>query len=488
MVQKTIPVRVLTILFAAVLAALAGGCVTETKEPAVIDTTRGDTTVMAPPADTTTATTPTVDIASFTDPSALPVTLPVIDAFLQDSTFATTLRTRLGLSDAQIDSLRQVARQETMRLREPAGEDYSGSTGSALMLAQQTIERIIGPEKALQLAGLIREQWLGASDSTMAASPTGTDSTGAGTAMQANAIPRDTRVVVNAPAYRMDLFENGTLVKSYKVAIGYPEFPLPTGMRRATTIIFNPTWTPPDEPWVEASNKVKVGEKIAAGSRNNPLGLLKIPIGLPSLIHGGKSPAKLGNFGSHGCVGLTDQQVRDFALYLAQATNTTLSDTQMTRFAKTRTETQNVQLAASMPVELRYETIVVSDGKLTIYRDVYDRNTNTEANLQRVLSAYGVTRDQLTEPERTKVMAALTSMARDAGGRTDSAAAATAPGDSASAKGKKNESAKITRTVKGAREMTIPIAALAGKGYPAPLYNAPPATKRKPATTKSGTI
>jgi murein L,D-transpeptidase YcbB/YkuD len=65
-----------------------------------------------------------------------------------------------------------------------------------------------------------------------------------------NAIPPDTRVVVNIPAYRMDLFQDGSLVKSYKVGIGYPEFPLPQGVRTADTVIFNPTWTVPDESWV----------------------------------------------------------------------------------------------------------------------------------------------------------------------------------------------------------------------------------------------
>ncbi|MGH9769268.1 MAG: L,D-transpeptidase, partial [Blastocatellia bacterium] len=107
-----------------------------------------------------------------------------------------------------------------------------------------------------------------------------------------NAVPNDTRIVINAPAYRLDLFENGKLIKSYQIGIGYPEFPLPTGMRTANAIIFNPTWTPPDEPWVESPrSKVKVGQKVPAGSKLNPLGPVKIPIGLPSLIHGGKSSA-----------------------------------------------------------------------------------------------------------------------------------------------------------------------------------------------------
>src|SRR6185436_18732100 len=108
---------------------------------------------------------------------------------------------------------------------------------------------------------------------------------------KANEVPTDTRVIVNTPAYRMDVFDAGRLVKSYKIAIGYPEFPLPTGERKARTIIFNPSWTPPDEPWVAKMKGVTAGEKVEAGSRLNPLGPIKIPIGGPSLIHGGKSPA-----------------------------------------------------------------------------------------------------------------------------------------------------------------------------------------------------
>src|ERR1043166_2879462 len=47
-----------------------------------------------------------------------------------------------------------------------------------------------------------------------------------------NAVPKDTRIIVNIPAFRMDVFRDGTLLKSYKVGIGYQQFPLPTGFRK----------------------------------------------------------------------------------------------------------------------------------------------------------------------------------------------------------------------------------------------------------------
>jgi hypothetical protein len=227
-----------------------------------------------------------------------------------------------------------------------------------------------------------------------------------------NAIPTDTRVVVNIPAYRMDIFADGSLIKSYKVGIGTPEFPLPTGLRKAESVIFNPTWTVPDEEWAAEMKNVSVGETVEAGSKNNPLGWIKIPIGLPNLIHGGKAPAKIGTFASHGCVGLTNPQVKDFAMRLAQATNTDISDAKVSEFLKEKTETHEVKLEESVPVELRYQTIVVEDGKLHVYQDVYKQDTNTEENLRAVLQAHGTSLENLTEAERTAVLNALKSVSK----------------------------------------------------------------------------
>jgi hypothetical protein len=295
-------------------------------------------------------------------------------------------------------------------------------------------------------------------------------------------VPADTRIVVNAPAYRMDVFEKGQLIKTYKVGIGYPEFPLPQGVRKAETIIFNPTWTPPDEPWVKG--KFKPGEKVEAGSKLNPLGPIKIPIGQPSLIHGGKNPARLGTFASHGCVGLTNAQVQEFAVLLAQVGGAQLTSQEVAGYAKTPDKTQNVKLGAPVPVELRYETIVVEDGRLHIYRDVYDKGTNTEENLRKVLEVYGVKLEDLSEQERTQLRDALSAMARDARGNPIDATPTPTP----DAKSKKPKGdGRVTYTVKGEKEVVVEIAALKGKGYPAPVNPSPPAPqpKAQPAKKKA---
>jgi hypothetical protein len=280
----------------------------------------------------------------------------------------------------------------------------------------------------------------------------------------------------------MDVFDGGRLIKSYKIGIGYPQFPLPTGLRKANVIIFNPTWTPPDEPWVAKMKDVTAGEKVEAGSKLNPLGPIKIPIGGPSLIHGGKSPAKLGTFASHGCVGLTTPQVQDFAKVLAQLAGIPLSDADVTAYGRDKTKTKNVKLGQPVPVELRYETIVVEDGKLHIYRDVYDRGTNTDENLQAVLTANNVKLQDLSETERAQISNALAQLSGKSTPRTETPGKESSPAASPKASPvAKGSSARTARISKNQKEVVIEIAALAGKGYPAPVALDTGSGKTKPA-------
>ncbi len=458
-------------------------------------------------ATTTPTITPTPQALSAADANAMPVTLPLLDAFFADESFKPDLKTKLQLTDEQVNKLQTMAREETSKLRESDKEETAGSTTAAREHASQQISVIIGEEKSQQLAAFLRERWNGPAETdTTNAATTTTDANNTGASNLAahtahgkfNAVPTDTRIVVNAPAYRMDVYESGKLIKTYKVGIGYPEFPLPTGLRRANSIIFNPSWTPPDEPWVEGSSKIKPGQKIEAGSKLNPLGPIKIPIGLPSLIHGGKSPAKLGTFASHGCVGLTTPQIQDFTRVLARVSGTEISDEQYQEFTKNPKDTKDIKLSRAVPVELRYETIVVEDGKLHIYRDVYERNTNTEENLRAVLATYNVTLEQLSEQERTQVLSALKDMSRDASGNSNTGAAnsnantnansnassgaaaqsnssnknANSNSGNAASKNERNKNdsgGQVTRAVKGKKEIVIQIAALQGKGYPAPV-------------------
>ena len=396
----------------------------------------------------------------------VPVTLPVLDALLSDDAFRAKVKSQVALSDAEIAQLQKIASDEVTKLRQANAEDQTGSAEESRQHAAEAIRGAVGEEKAKQLFALAQEYWVKGNEESPDKTADSASATGP------NAVPKDTRVVVNIPAYRMDVFREGELVKSYKIGIGYPEFPLPTGLRKAQSIIFNPTWTPPDEPWVAKLKNVSVGEKVDAGSKLNPLGPIKIPIGLPSLIHGGKSPAKLGTFASHGCVGLTTPQVQDFAKLLAQTAGTELSDTALQSHLKDKTQTKVVKLDRAVPVELRYETIVAEDGKLHIYKDVYDQDSNTEENLRTVLQANGVGIEDLSEAERTQVLSALNAMSSHPRSETAVKAPSTAPSPTSAVNSTTNKAekkaavAKTKPIAKNQKEVVIEIAALKGKGYP----------------------
>jgi lipoprotein-anchoring transpeptidase ErfK/SrfK len=352
----------------------------------------------------TTSSAPTPKAAPSAEPvretSTQVVTLPLLDALLTDEKFVEGLKTKVKLSDEQIESLKRVSNSEIARLREINAEETDGNGTDAPAQATKQLNQLLGDAKAKEVVSFASDYWTRGDQ---------TDDAGKDFEMLAgpNAVPTDTRVVVNIPAFRMDLFQDGSLVKSYQVGIGYPEFPLPQGLRKAQTIIFNPTWTPPDSPWVASIKNVTPGETVPAGDKDNPLGPIKIPIGLPSLIHGGKSPAKIGKFASHGCVGLTNNQVKDFAMLLSRASNTDLSEPTVASYLEDKEQTKTVKLSETIPVELRYETIVLEDGKLHIYRDVYGQNTNTEENLRKVLDAHDARLENLSEKQRTEIMTAL---------------------------------------------------------------------------------
>jgi hypothetical protein len=124
-----------------------------------------------------------------------------------------------------------------------------------------------------------------------------------------------------------------------------------------------------------------------------------------------------------------------------------------------------VKLNTAIPVELRYETIAVGDGKLHIYRDVYDRGTNVVENLETVLGIYGVALSDLSEEENIRALAALELMST--GPANKPAAAALTEAQKAAERRKKIIRGELTRQFKGKKEMTIEIATLTGKGYPA---------------------
>ena len=397
----TLRPRLLFLSFLNVALAFGSACTVETS-----NNSNAPVLQVSPGAAATASPSVSPSASPSTTQASVQVTLPLLNALLADDPFVAELKTRLKLSDEQVDALKHASQAEVDRLRASNAEETQAEGDDAPARSAEQLRSILGDEKATQLATMANDYWAkGVPAPAGEAAPTEQFQMLKGP----NAVPTDTRVVVNIPAFRMDLFQDGSLVKTYKVGIGYPEFPLPMGLRKAQTVIFNPAWTPPDSPWVAKMKNATPGERIEPGSKDNPLGPIKIPIGLPSLIHGAKSPAKIGKFASHGCVGLTTPQMKDFTALLLQAAKNDVSEQEISSYLADKTRTKSVKLDNVIPVELRYETIVLEDGKLHIYKDVYAQHTNTEENLRRVLEANGARLEDLSEDQRQQALAALKS-------------------------------------------------------------------------------
>ena len=434
MKKTIIPTLVLALI---TLAALLQACTSDVQPPQA-------------------ATSPTPLPSVSEDPS---VTLPVLDELFSDKIFTAALKSKLQLTNEQIAALQKVSSDELAKLHSSNAENQTAAAEDARARALKSIRELLGNEKTDEVFTLALERRSGQTD-TVATKDVLTQLKGP------NAVPPDTRIVVNIPAFRMDIFRDGTLLKSYKIGIGYQEFPLPTGFRKAEMIIFNPTWTQPNESW--ASNP---GAVVPAGDKGNPLGPIKVPIGGANLIHGGKALAKIGTFASHGCVGLTNDQVKEFAQVLAEATSTELKPERIAAFLKKKTRTQVVKLSKIVPVELRYETMVIQNGQLHVYRDVYSKNTNTEENLRAAFDANGVSFDSLTEEEKTQALDAVNAMSLHPKKQTAPKPTVASNQNSADKRtlvAERKAGAERQRKFRNQKEIVIDIASLSGKGYPPP--------------------
>lgn len=217
----------------------------------------------------------------------------------------------------------------------------------------------------------------------------------------------DIRITLNVPTFRLTLWQKGREVKSYFVGVGMKDYPIYIGDREANEIILNPVWIPPASDWVRASKAVRPGEIIKASDPRNPLGKLKIPLGDSYLIHQAAKPADLGNLVSHGCVRMLRPDLYDLAGKI-MATRTTGVSQQRINAAKRNSRTLVVPLNQPVPVEINYDTIVVEDRVLHIYPDVYDRGTNTAAQLRAELEASSVDVLRLDEQTIRKMISKVT--------------------------------------------------------------------------------
>lgn len=216
----------------------------------------------------------------------------------------------------------------------------------------------------------------------------------------------DVKLTINVPAFQMTLWQNGKEIKSYPIGVGMKEFPMFIGLREIKMLIWNPSWIPPDSEWVAEGLR---GTPILPTDPRNPLGKMKIPLGYGYLLHQAKGAQDMGNLVSHGCVRVMREDIYDLAEKIIAAYNLEVSPAEIGSAKKTK-KTLIAEMNSSVPVEITYDTMVVENGELHIYPDVYERRKNNLEILREELKANGIDASEFSD-------AALNRMIKRAAGK-----------------------------------------------------------------------
>lgn len=116
------------------------------------------------------------------------------------------------------------------------------------------------------------------------------------------------RIEVSLSERELIVFDGDSPVERYEVAVGKQEKPTPKGEFEIRKVIWNPSWTPPAEPWAKGKSAKKPGDP------ENPMKLVKMFFREPDYyIHGTDEVESLGLAASHGCVRMSPEDVTELA-------------------------------------------------------------------------------------------------------------------------------------------------------------------------------
>lgn len=105
-------------------------------------------------------------------------------------------------------------------------------------------------------------------------------------------------VLVSLPDRKLALFENGKVVRTYRIAVGKTSTPSPVGAFKIVNRVKNPTY-------------YHKGQVIAPGG-NNPVGSRWMGLSAKSYgIHGTNQPNSIGKAASTGCIRMSKQDLEE---------------------------------------------------------------------------------------------------------------------------------------------------------------------------------
>jgi hypothetical protein len=216
------------------------------------------------------------------------------------------------------------------------------------------------------------------------------------------------RLLLNVPAHRLYVYENGELTRTFRIAVGEVGHETPPGDYRVRDVIWNPWWHPPNSDWAR-------GRQIEPPSAMNPMGRVKMNFSELLYIHGSPEVGLLGRAASKGCIRMSNEEVMELARLLHSYVHPNLDQSTIETLAQNEKMTRTFNVARSVPFKVIYQVAEVRDGNLIIYPDVYGKmGDNFDAQIRAVLAGHGVDPrsvnreyfDRLVEKGRTAIVSA----------------------------------------------------------------------------------
>ena len=191
-------------------------------------------------------------------------------------------------------------------------------------------------------------------------------------------------LVVNVPANRLYVYENGVRTRTYAVSVGLQGYETPAGSYRIREVIWNPWWHPPQSNWA-------AGRKPEPPGESNPMGRVKLNFGPLLYIHGTSAYQSLGTPASRGCVRMRNSDVIELAQLVHEYASPKVESETIARLIDSPTMTRTIRLAKPVKFTAEYNVATVDDGFLILYPDVYRRvRSKVRSEVEQTLRDSGI--------------------------------------------------------------------------------------------------
>jgi hypothetical protein len=174
----------------------------------------------------------------------------------------------------------------------------------------------------------------------------------------------DLRILLNLPAYRLEVLDRGAVTLTIPVAVGQPKYRTPLGSFRIDYAVWNPWWRPPDSYWARK-------ERPQAPGWSNPVGRVKLHVTGLVFLHGTPLEDSRGSAASHACVRMSNTDAIALARLIHSRAGPPVSPALIDSLVADTSWTRTLTLSRSVPIDIVYRLAEVRSGELLLHSDVY---------------------------------------------------------------------------------------------------------------------